>query len=130
MELTQAMDEAISENNYPNAWGYSGDGSAPYYLEFGVTDISNTTSNATSDFSILVTSDRVQFNAYGTSPVSILSIFNPLGRLVYQDILSPEARTWNMTTTNGRKVTDGKYIAVIKDRAGAGSIEKTFTIVK
>ena len=130
MELTQAMDEAVSENNYPNAWGYSGDGSAPYYLEFGVTDVSNTPSIVTADFSILVTSDRVQFNTYRTSPVSILSIFNPFGRLIYQDILSSEARTWNMTTTNGRKVTDGKYIAVIKDRAGTGSIEKTFTIIK
>ncbi len=130
MELTKAMDQAISENNYPNAWGYSGDGSEPYYLKFGMTDVSNTSSITTADFSILVTSDKVLFNTDAAAQLSMISIFNPAGRLIYQDILSKEARVWNMTTTNGRKVTDGNYIAVLKDRAGTNSVEKTFTIVK
>jgi len=35
MELTKAMKDAVTENNYPNAWGFSGTGNAPYYLKFG-----------------------------------------------------------------------------------------------
>jgi len=128
MELSKAMQQAAS--TYPNAWGWSGDGSSPYYLKFGVTDVSNTPTMTKAGFTILVTSDRVQFNNNRNSPATTLSIFNPVGRLIYHNNFSPEARTWNMTTTNGYKVNEGTYIAVLKDRDGTNSVEKTFTIVK
>ncbi len=125
MELSKAMQQATK--TYPNAWGWTGDGSSPYYLKFGVTDMSNNPSSTTNGFTVLITSDRVFFNTPGESPIWTLSIFNPLGKLIYQ---SPEARVWHLITSHGQKVNEGTYIAVIKDQGGTESAEKAFTIVK
>jgi hypothetical protein len=128
MELTKAMDEAISETNYHNAWGYSGNGGPPYYLTFGVSDISNTVSDQHNNFSILVTSDMVFFN-YG-APLSKISIFNPVGKLIYRDNLLQGKNSWNMATSTGQNVPNGNYIAVIENQTGSESVKKAFTIIK
>ena len=128
-ELTQAMDEAISENNYPNAWGYSGAGQPPYYLTFGVTDISNTSPVNTGSFSIMVTADRVLFNTNMDNPTSMFYIYNPMGKLIYQDNLL-QAGSWDIISANGDRVTNGNYIVILKSKNDKNSIKRAFTIVQ
>ena len=128
-ELTQAMDEAIQENNYPNAWGYSGAEQPPYYLTFGVTEIPSTSAMNTESFSIMVTADRVLFNTNMDNPIAMFYIYNPLGKLIYQDNLA-QAGSWDLTTTDGREVTNGNYIVVLKSKTGEYIVKQVFTIVK
>jgi hypothetical protein len=127
MELTKAMDQAVAENNYPNAWGYSGAGPAPYYL-FAPTALSNYPSVKTGDFSMRVTQGKIFFTVTTVSSESLFRVFNPIGMLVYRNSVSPESNTWDLTTSGGQKIPAGHYIAVFTD--GTNSIGKQFSIVK
>lgn len=128
MELTQAMTQAVSENNYPNAWGYSGAGQAPYYLTFGQTGISNSALPAVNTVTIKATGDKVLFQFIDpSSPVSQISIFNSLGMLVYRDMISTTQSSWDLTLTNRQKIATGNYIAVYTSQTG--SVKKAFTVV-
>lgn len=56
-------------------------------------------------------------------------IFNPVGKLIYQDYLV-RAGFWDLTTTNGREVNNGNYIVVTNNKTGESRIKQVFTIVK
>jgi hypothetical protein len=128
VELAQAMDEAVKENNYPNAWGYSGSGPAPYYLVFGQTPLSHNPSMTTNNFSILVTGGRIFFTTPTAFPASLFLIYNPLGKLVHKNTVSRESNSWDLTFANGQKIPDGNYVAVYKD--GANTVSKSFAVIK
>ena len=122
--------QAVSENNYPNAWGCSGANPGPYYLQFGVSGVYNTPQMTMNNFSIIVTTDKVLFNGDAGSFGGLISIFNPAGKLVFYNTISSGTNTWDLTTARGRKITRGTYIAVLTNKSGENGTGKMFTIVK
>ncbi|MBN1984311.1 MAG: T9SS type A sorting domain-containing protein, partial [Chitinivibrionales bacterium] len=113
-----AMNEAISKNSYPNAWGQSGNGAKPWLIDFGgnTSIINNMIINK--DFSFVVNHNTIIFN----NASSKIAIYNLAGQLINQ--ISPE-KTGVVSLNNQ---TAGTYMAVMN--SGTATISKSFTIVK
>jgi hypothetical protein len=128
MELEQAMKQAISDNNYPNAWGYSGANAGPYHLQFGITGIGANNVTIQDDFSLRMTSGGITFKTNAARKGAFLMIVNPAGKIIYQNLLSQRESVWELNITNGQPVAGGAYIAVVKNPSGTGLVTKSFIV--
>jgi hypothetical protein len=57
-------------------------------------------------------------------PVSMFYISAFIGELIYHDKIGQATGLWNLTATDGGKVTFGNYIAVIKSKTGKTVLNK------
>jgi len=127
-ELEESLQEAITETDYPNAWGWSGANPGPYYM-FSSTAINGMNAASPLSFSIIVKPESVVFNTEGINhSSSIISIFNPTGRLIQKNTVSQGSFSWDLTGSNGALVSNGPYIVIIND--GTSSLKRIFSITK